>query len=73
MVVPRPRTGQVLYAEDGTSYRPVGQGQDYLDGVVLVDRSRAAQSDQLRLLDGNGERFFDGPVSNLLCRLDGCD
>lgn len=72
VVVPRPGTGQVLYAADGTTFRPVGQGQDNLDGVVLVDRQPDAQRDRLRLLDGDGRQFFDDAVFNLLCGVKEC-
>ena len=71
VVVPQPRTGQVLYDDDGAGpFRPVGEGQDQLDGVVLVDRDPAAQDDRLQLLDGDGDLdrpTFQGPVSTLLC------
>lgn len=73
VVVPRPGTGQVLYGETGPGYRPVGQGQDYLDGVVLIGRQPGAEGDRLQLLDGDGgEPFFEGAVSSLLCGLKGC-
>ncbi len=76
LVVPVPGTGQVLYDDDATGgFRPVGEGQDYLDGVVLVDRDPRAQRDRLQLLDGNGDLdrpTFEGPVLDLLCALKGC-
>ena len=75
VVVPQPRTGQVLYDNDGTGpLRPVGEGQD-LDGVVLVDRDPRAQDDRLQVLDGNGNLdtpTFRGPVSRLLCGRNEC-
>jgi len=76
VVIPVPGTGQVLYApgRDGEP-EPVGAGQDYLDGVVLVDRDPRADGDRLRLLDGDGDLdnpLFDGAVFDLLCGLKGC-
>ena len=73
VVVPRPGTGQVLDGEAASEYRPGGEGQDGRDGVVLIDRAPGTKGDVLRLLDGDGQTTFDGPVGNLLCRLDGCD
>lgn len=76
VVVPQPGTGQVRYDDDDTgAFRPVGAGQDSLDGVVLIDRDPRAQSDRLQLLDGNGDRnrpIFTGSVFTLLCGLKGC-
>ncbi len=73
IVIPVPGTRQVLYAPtpDGAP-QPVGAGQDYLDGVVDIDRELDAQGDRLRLLDGEGDALFDGNVFNLLCGLKGC-
>ena len=73
VVVPRPGTGRVLYGEAASEYRPVGEGQDGRDGVVLIERAPGTKGDVLRLLDGDGSTTFDGEVVNLLCRLDGCD
>lgn len=74
VVVPQPRTGQVEYGEnDATEFQPVGVNST--DGVVLIDRSPSATTDQLRLLDGNGDLdnpTFQGPVSSLLCGVGGC-
>lgn len=76
VVVPEPGTGQVDYAaSDGAAFEPAGVGQDSLYGVVLIDRDPRAQSDRIRLLDGNGDLdnpTFEGPVFNLLCALNGC-
>lgn len=76
VVVPQPGTGQVLYAAGPQAeLAPVGAGQDFLDGVVLVDRDPKAEGDRLRLLDGDGDLdapTFDGPVANLLCGLTSC-
>lgn len=76
VVVPQPGTGQVLYATGPQSeLRPVGTGQDALDGVVLVDRDRRADGDRLRLLDGDGDLdrpSFDGAVRDLLCGVTSC-
>lgn len=76
VVVPQPGTGQVLYDDDATGVlRPVGEGQDFLDGVVLVDRDPKALTDRLELLDGDGDLdrpTFQGPVAPLLCARKGC-
>ena len=76
VVVPQPGTGQVLYDDDATGeLRPVGTGQDFLDGVVLVDRDPKALTDRLELLDGDGDLdrpSFEGPVASLLCARKGC-
>ena len=72
VVVPRPGAGQVEYAADGRSFRRVGESQDYLDGVVLVDRAPTADADQVRVLDGDGRVLFEGPVRGLLCGAKGC-
>jgi len=73
--VPQPRTGQVLYAKDATgAFKPV-TGQDYLNGVVLIDRTAGDTDDRLQLLDGNGnldKPTFEGPVVSLLCGYSGC-
>lgn len=75
VVVPQPRTGQVLYDDDATgAFRPI-TGQDQLNGVVLIDRSKTATSDRLELLDGNGNLdapTYKGPVAPLLCGLKEC-
>ncbi len=73
VVVPQPGTGQVLYASTGSaSFRPVGAGQDALDGVVLVDRDPRASTDRLRLLDGDGRETATVDVPALLCGARGC-
>lgn len=76
VVVPEPGTGQVLYAPTADAEPvPVGAGQDFLDGVVLVDRDRRALDDGLTLLDGDGDLSaptFVGPVSALLCGIKEC-
>jgi hypothetical protein len=76
VVVPQPRTGQVRYDDDAQGqFRPVGEDQDYLDGVVLVDRDPRADDDRLQLLDGDGDLdapTFEGPVRRLLCGVSEC-
>jgi hypothetical protein len=70
VVIPQPRTGQVLYDASGRGpFRPV-TGQDHLDGVVVIDRAKDAIDDRLQLLDGNGDLdhpTFEGLVFGLLC------
>ncbi len=76
VVVPVPGTGQVLYDDDDSGeFRAVGEGQDHLDGVVLLDRDPRAMSDRLQLLDGDGDParpLFQGPVFPLLCGVKEC-
>lgn len=75
VVVPAPRTSQVLYDDNATgTFRPVST--DGADGVVLIDRSRTASADRLQLLTGNGDPAtdvtYEGPVAPLLCGSKGC-
>lgn len=73
VVIPQPRTGQVLYTAAGGVERPVDTPG--LDGVVLIDRELGADGDRIRLLDGNGDLdnpTFDGLVFDLLCGVRGC-
>ena len=76
VVIPEPGTGQVLYAQSADAdFTPVGEGQDFLDGVVLVDRDPRATSDRLQLLDGDGDLdkpTFTGDVTSLLCGARDC-
>lgn len=71
VVVPRPGTGQVMYAETASEWRPVDMPSN-LDGVALVERRPDAQGDRLQLLDGHGELFFEDEVTNLLCGVTSC-
>ena len=79
VVIPSPRTTQVLYDDNATgSLRPVN-GTPATAGVVLIDRafsSAGSGSDRLQLLTGNGDpakdTTFRGSVSSLLCGLSGC-
>ena len=79
VVVPSPRTSQVLYDTDGAgALRPVS-GTTADGGVVLLPRTNvdpATESDRLQLLTGNGDpatdTTFDGPVRPLLCASKGC-
>ncbi len=75
VVVPTPRTGQVSYDADATgAFTPIS-GQDYLDGVVLIDRDPRATNDRLEVLDGNGDLDrpnYRGPVAPLLCGAKEC-
>ena len=76
VVVPAPGTGQVQYGEAASEWRDVGQGQDHLDGVVIVDRPVDAAGDKLRIYDGDGDLsappLFEGEVASLLCGVSGC-
>jgi hypothetical protein len=69
VVVPRPAFGQALYAADGSHYVPVASDKD---GVVVISRDAKSSNDKLRLLDGDGLTFFDGPVLELLCGVSSC-
>jgi hypothetical protein len=78
VVIPAPRTTQVLYDSGTGTFRPVS-GTPATDGVVLVDRAFSAAgggSDRLQLLTGNGDpatdTTFQGAVSSLLCGVSGC-
>lgn len=75
VVIPEPGTGQVRYAADDQGFRTVGAGQEYLGGVVIIDRDPRAQSDWLQLLDGTGNLnapTFTGTVFLLLCAYKEC-
>ncbi len=74
VVVPQPRTGDVLYKTS-----PADKGRsvviDGLDGVALVDRRKGAQGDRLVVLDGDGnldKPTFDATVASLLCGEKSC-
>jgi hypothetical protein len=75
VVVPTPRTGLVSYDDNASgSFRPIG-GQDYLDGVVLIDRAIGETDDRMEILDGNGDLdnpTYRGPVAPFLCGLTEC-
>ena len=77
VVVPAPGTGQVLYGEAPSEYRPAGDGsQDHLDGVVIIARQKGAQGDMLKVYDGDGDLsappMFEGTVDSLLCGATSC-
>ncbi|MDP3711980.1 MAG: hypothetical protein Q8R60_05790 [Mycobacteriales bacterium] len=76
VVIPAPGAGQVQYGAANSEWRDVGAGQDYLDGVVLVDRDPGATDDRLRILDGDGNLdgpyLYEGPVAALLCGIKEC-
>ena len=73
IVVPEPGTGQVEYGQDdATEFRAEGE---VFDGVWHIDRDPQATTDQLRVLDGDGDLddpTFQGPVRLLLCGIDSC-
>ena len=77
VVVPAPGTGQVLYGEAASEYRPAGGGQDHLDGVVIIDRQKGARGDMLKVYDGDGDLsappMFEGAVDSVLCGQTECD
>ena len=68
MVVPEPRTGQVLYAPDGDS-EPAPVVDQGTEAAVLVERAPGTTGDRLLILDGNGDLdrpVFRGTVDELL-------
>ena len=79
VVIPSPRTTQVLYADNATGpFRPVN-GRAVDDGVVVINRAfsgAGAGVDRLQLLTGNGDpatdKIFQGNVVLLLCGVKEC-
>ena len=68
VVVPEPRTGQVLYAPDAAS-EPVAVPDQGTEAAVLVQRPAGAAADRLLVLDGNGDPdrpVYRGTVEQLL-------
>ncbi len=68
VVVPEPRTGQVLYAPDAGS-TPVAVPDQGTEAAVLVQRPAGAGGDRLLVLDGNGDPdrpVYRGTVDQLL-------
>jgi hypothetical protein len=59
VVVPEPRSGQVLYAPDADS-EPVAVPDQGTEAAVVVDRAPGAVGDRLLVLDGDGD--LDRPV-----------
>ncbi len=76
VVVPRPGTGQVLYAPSATAaFAPVGSDDPALDGVVVFGRPDSAEragTDRVRLLDGDGRELATLDVFDLLCGATSC-
>ena len=68
VVVPEPRTGQVLYAPDAGS-EPVAVADQGTEAAVLVERAPDAVDDRLLVLDGDGDPdrpIYRGTVAELL-------
>ena len=68
VVLPEPRTGQVLYAPDADA-KPVAVPDQGTEAAVLVQRPPAAVGDRLLILDGNGDParpVYRGAVAELL-------
>ena len=68
VVVPEPRTGQVLYAPDAGS-EPVAVPDQGTEAAVLVARPPGTVGDRLLVLDGNGDPdrpVYRGTVDELL-------
>ncbi len=75
VVIPQPRTGQVLYSPDATGSFDPKESLQGDDGVVLIDRDPRAMNDRLTVLDGNGDLdkpTYQGPVGALLCGATEC-
>lgn len=70
-VVPSPSVATTHYGEAGSEYIELS-GQEYLDGVKLVDRRPGVEGDMLKLLLPDGTRAFEGEVASLLCGLKEC-
>jgi hypothetical protein len=78
VVIPEPRTTQVLYDTDGAgAFQP--RDTPGAEGVVLIDRAASPAgggADRLQLLTGNGDPAtdvtFEGTVASLLCGLSNC-
>ena len=71
VVVPEPRAGQVLYAQDATSELQPVQDQG-TEAAVLIDRPHDRTTDRLLVLDGNGDPespIYRGSVEELLASL----
>ena len=68
VVVPEPRTGQVLYAPNATG-EPVAVPDQGTEAAVLVERAPGASGDRLLVLDGDGDPerpVYRGTVDELL-------
>lgn len=71
MVIPKPAVSEVFYGEAGSEYTEI-EGQEYLDGVKLVDRRPGVQGDMLKLLLADGSKAFEDDVESLLCGTKEC-
>jgi hypothetical protein len=76
VVVPEPRTTQVSYRASGhASWKP-GYTDAMLDGVNLIDRSKAPADDSLQVMTGNGDPNAASTlvvrVSRVLCSGPSC-
>ena len=75
VIVPTPRTGQVMYSATGTGAFVPKSGPSSFDGVVVIDRDPRATNDAIAVYDGNGNLdhpTYKGPVAPLLCGLKSC-
>jgi hypothetical protein len=59
LVVPEPRTGQVLYSPDGAA-EPQPVPDQGTEAAVVITRTAGTSGDRLLVLDGNGD--FDQPI-----------
>ena len=75
VVIPTPRTGLVSYDDNATGAFRAITAQDYLEGVVIIDRRIGETDDRLEILDGNGDLdnpTYRGPVAPFLCGIKSC-
>lgn len=79
VVIPAPRTTQVLYSAEGNMTYRAPADTPGTDGVVLIDRvidRGTGITDHLQLLTGNGDPATDviaeGPVMKYLCGIKEC-
>lgn len=71
IVIPKPSVTKAFYGEAGSEYIEI-EGQEYLDGVKLVDRRPGVQGDMLKLLLADGSTAFEGEIETLLCGTKEC-
>ena len=71
VVIPKPSVTKAYYGEASSEYIEI-TGQEYLDGVKLIDRRPGVQGDMLKLLLANGNKAFEGKVETLLCGAKEC-
>jgi len=71
VVVPQPAVKKTYYGAPQSEWIEI-VGQDYLEGVTLIDRRPGTQDDLLKLETASGQKVFEGKIFPLLCGLKGC-